>query len=264
MMIVVMKVMNLRIFAAIVIVQLVGDAAPPTIITDVYLNGCSAPAKMTVGTAQTNSKKTATNARKRASSGAATNDAFLSGGSVILKTIVAITLTRMRRCATVTGVSVQNLNFHVRTKNVFPPGGSVMEKMIVEMPLLKRSATFLNAQRIDSNVPLAIVLRMSLCVMVKRIVLTYLTKLIVSQDILMVDSVHWRNLSAPTICALVSLTCAIIVMIARMVQMKLRKFVPTLTAHRRINSNVVMANVSLTMSSATELQTVLMLVMKII
>ena len=33
MMIVVMKVMNLRIFAAIVIVQLVGDAAPPTIIT---------------------------------------------------------------------------------------------------------------------------------------------------------------------------------------------------------------------------------------
>jgi hypothetical protein len=126
---------------------------------------------MTVATALMNSQKTATNVQTRVSSSAATSAVFPRDGHVTLRTTAATILMRARRCARADTASVLNQSSPARMINVFPPGGSVMVKMIVGMVLMKLLAKSLPAPRIDLNVPLDTVSRKSLFVMEIRTVL---------------------------------------------------------------------------------------------
>merc|ERR1719427_2529262 len=137
MMTVEMTVMNLLITAEIETVPLAGEDVLHTVITDVYLSGCSATAKMTAETDPMNFLKTARNARTAATSSAVTTVVCRSAGPATLKTTAATTRTKARTCVPAGTVTAQNLSSLARMISVYLTDGSVMVKMIVVMVLMR-------------------------------------------------------------------------------------------------------------------------------
>ena len=102
--------------------------------------------KMTVETTRMSYLKTARNVKTLEISNAKMVGVFRNDGSVISKTIVAITQTNSRLIAKTTTEVVRKANSNVKTTNVYPVDGAVIMIMTVEINQMKKIVQILRAE----------------------------------------------------------------------------------------------------------------------
>merc|ERR1719232_1116562 len=127
-----MTVTNLLIFVARGTVQKVGEDVPVITITDVFLNGSSAMAKMTAEMELMNCPRTVQFVRTRESSSAGTRDVSPRDGCVTLRTTAETTATRTRICATVGTGTAPSPSSSATTTSVSPRDGCVTLRTTAE------------------------------------------------------------------------------------------------------------------------------------